>query len=189
MKNYSQFLIKKAIIVIVLLTLVSFVELVERRFDSTQYGRKDFSRSRSNQRKGKDDGRHKNRYTGKMYFAIAADANGQVYSKAFNKTLTNITQSFIAGSSNSIIYNITLETLVIELPDSGGFSSFFLQSVCKKFEGKHIVAVLIVGNSQAAFTVSLAAGHAGIPVLWARGTNTILPGFNNVVSNLILLIV
>lgn len=122
-----------------------------------------------------------------MYFAIAADGDEQVYSRAFNKTLTNITQSFIAGSSDSIIYNITLETLVIELPESGGFSSLFLQSVCKKFEGKHIVAVLVVGNSQAAFTVSLAAGHAGIPVLWARGSNSILPGFNNVVRQFISL--
>lgn len=174
-------------IFLLLITLVTLVDL-ERRFDG--YGRRN-SRLKS-QRRGKEEERRmlpKNRYSGKMYFAVAADSNGQIYSKIFNKTLANITQSYIAGSSDSIIYNITLETLVIELPDGGGFSSTFLQNVCKKFEGKHIVAILITGNTQAAFSVSLAARHAGIPVLWARGTNTHLPGFNNMVSPLFFLMI
>ncbi|GLV34328.1 hypothetical protein CBL_00256 [Carabus blaptoides fortunei] len=117
-----------------------------------------------------------------MYFAIAATSSGQIYSRAFNKTLANITQSYLTGKSNVVTYNISLETLVIELPETGIFSSTFLQSVCDRFEDKHVVAVLVVGNSRAAFTVALAAGHAGIPVLWARGTNTFLPGFNNLVT-------
>lgn len=167
-------------ILFVFLALISVVEL-DKRFENN-YGRKE-AKPRS-QKHGKDDFKMppKSRYSGKMYFAIAADTNGQTYSRTFNKTLANITQSFIAGSSESIIYNITLETVVIELPNGGGFSSLFLQSVCKKFEDKHIVAILVIGNTQAAFTVTLAARHAGIPVLWARGTNTLLPGFHNMVS-------
>lgn len=124
----------------------------------------------------------KTRYSGKMYFAIAATTSGQIYSRAFNKTLANITQSYLSGKSNLVTYNISLETMVIELPESGSFSSMFLEVVCRQFEGRHVVAVLVVGNSRAAFTVALAAGHAGVPVLWARGTNTFLPGFNNLVS-------
>lgn len=127
----------------------------------------------------------RSQYSGKMYFAIAATSSGQIYSRAFNKTLANITQSYLTGKSNVVTYNISLETLVIELPETGIFSSTFLQSVCDRFEDKHVVAVLVVGNSRAAFTVALAAGHAGIPVLWARGTNTFLPGFNNLVSHTI----
>lgn len=121
-----------------------------------------------------------------MYFGIAASAASQTYSRAFNKTLMNITQSYLASKSDRGSYNISLETLVIELPQNGSFSAVLLETLCEQFEGKHVVAVLIIGDSPAAFTVSLAAKHAGIPVLWARGHSGLLPGFRNLVSGFVL---
>lgn len=115
----------------------------------------------------------------KMYFAIAATPSGQSYSRAFNKTLTNITQSYAEEGG---FYNVTLETLAIEMPENGSFSARLLKTVCEQFEGKHVVAVLLVGDSPAAFTISMAAKHSGIPVLWARGHSGFLPGFRRLVS-------
>lgn len=120
---------------------------------------------------------------GKAFFAIAVPSSGQSFSRAFNKTLTNITQNHYFGSIDRFNYNISLEPLVIELPDNGTFSGVFLQYVCDMFEGKHIVAVLVIGSSPAAFTVSLTARHVGIPVLWAQGQTEFLPGFRSLVSS------
>lgn len=115
-----------------------------------------------------------------MFFAIAAAPSGQGYTKAFNKTLVNITQMYLPRSAGK------LETLAIELPENGSFSAKLLVTLCEKFEGKHVVAVLIVGDSPAAFTVSLAARHSSIPVLWARGHSGFLPGFRTLVSCFVL---
>lgn len=123
---------------------------------------------------------------GRMYFAIAAPPSEQSYSRAFNKTLMNITQLYLSGISDKSSFNFTLDTLVIELPKNGNFSARLLESLCEKFEGKHVVAVLIIGDSPAAFMVSLAATHAGVPVLWARGRGGFLPGFRSMVSFLIV---
>lgn len=117
----------------------------------------------------------------KMYFAIAATPSGQSYSRAFNKTVTNITQSYVEEGG---FYNVSVETLAIELPENGSFSARLLKYVCEQFEGKHVVAVLLIGDSPAAFTVSLAAKHSGITVLWARGHSGFLPGFRRLVSSL-----
>lgn len=119
---------------------------------------------------------------GSIYFAIAAPPSAQSYSRAFNRTLSNITQNFLSGRSGKSNYNLSLETIVIDLPDNGSFSASLLESVCNKFGSKRIIAVLIVGHSPAAFTVSLTARHAGIPVLWARGDSQLLPGFRTMVS-------
>lgn len=120
---------------------------------------------------------------GSIYFAIAAPPNVQSYGRAFNRTLSNITQNILTGRSSIPSYNLSLETVVIDLPENGSFSSGFLESVCDIFGSKRIIAVLIVGHSPAAFTVSLTARHAGIPVLWARGDSQLLPGFRTMVSN------
>jgi hypothetical protein len=122
---------------------------------------------------------------GRLYFAIAASPSGQTYSKAFNKTLMNITQSYLTTKSHKDTFNFTVETLVIELPENGSFSAALLRTLCDQFEGKHVVAVLVVGDSPAAFTVSLTAKHSGIPVLWARGHSGFLPGFRSLVSDLV----
>lgn len=119
---------------------------------------------------------------GSIYFAIAAPSSAQSYSRAFNRTLTNITQNFLTGRSSKSNYNLSLETIVIDLPENGSFSAGLLESVCDKFGSKRIVAVLIIGHSPAAFTVSLTAKHVGIPVLWARGDSQMLPGFRTMVS-------
>lgn len=119
---------------------------------------------------------------GKVYFAIAVPSSGQTFSRAFNKTLTNITQNYLFGSFKKFSYNISLEPLVIELPENGSFNSFLLENLCEMFEGKQVIAVLVLGSSPAAFTVSLTATHAGIPVLWARGQTEFPPGFRNTVS-------
>lgn len=196
---HSYSFIKLVLIEIVLLSFLAFAEVPgNENGEKPPPIRRDITRTpgkmantKENPKKTKDPRVFQNddirlgaktRYSGKMYFAIAASSSGQIYSRAFNKTLANITQSYLTGKSNVVTYNISLETLVIELPETGSFSSLFLQSVCQRFEGKHVVAVLLVGNSRAAFTVALAAGHAGVPVLWARGTNIFLPGFNNLVS-------
>lgn len=122
---------------------------------------------------------------GKLYFAIAASPSGQTYSRAFNKTLMNITQNYLTSKLNKDTFNYTLETLIIELPENGSFSAALLRLLCDQFEGKHVVAVLVVGDSPAAFTVSLTAKHAGIPVLWARGHSGFLPGFRSLVSGVL----
>ncbi|XP_044726536.1 uncharacterized protein LOC123290427 [Chrysoperla carnea] len=125
----------------------------------------------------------------RMYFAIAvspqahdSETGGSVtsFTRAFNKTLSNITQSFwshknlddITADSkgeNVFTYNITLEPLVIELPENGAFSSNFLERLCVQLEGRHVAAMLIVGSSPAAFTVALVASSSSVPILWARG--------------------
>lgn len=119
---------------------------------------------------------------GTIYFAIAAPSSAQSYSRAFNRTLSNITQNFLTSKSSKLNYNLSLETIVIDLPENGSFSAGLLESVCDKFGSKRIIAVLIIGHSPAAFTVSLTAKHAGIPVLWARGDSQLLPGFRTTVS-------
>lgn len=111
-----------------------------------------------------------------IYFAIAAPPSVQSYSRAFNKTLVNITQSYVLNR------NITLDTLPVELPENGSFSARLLKTVCDQFEGKHVAAVLVVGDNPASFTVSMAARHSGIPVLWARGNRGFFPGFGSLVS-------
>lgn len=111
-----------------------------------------------------------------IYFAIAAPPSVQSYSRAFNKSLVNITQSYLLHG------NITLDTLPVELPENGSFSATLLETVCDQFEGKHVAAVLVVGETAASFTVSMAARHSGIPVLWARGNRGFFPGFGSSVS-------
>lgn len=108
-----------------------------------------------------------------IYFAIAAPPSVQSYSRAFNKSLVNITQSYLVHG------NITLDTLPVELPENGSFSATLLKTVCDQFEGKHVAAVLVVGDTAASFTVSMAAKHSGIPVLWARGNRGFFPRFGS----------
>ncbi|CAG9860270.1 unnamed protein product [Phyllotreta striolata] len=124
-----------------------------------------------------------NALNGRIYFAIAAAPSAQGYSRAFNKTIMNITSNYLMGKSGKIGFNISLETIVIDLPENGSFSAVLLEEVCEKLEGKRVVAVLIIGSSPAAFTVSLTAKHSGIPVLWARGYGQFLPGFRSLESS------
>ncbi|VEN54784.1 unnamed protein product, partial [Callosobruchus maculatus] len=117
---------------------------------------------------------------GRIFFAIAAPPSAQSYIRVFNRTLSNITQGYMV---NGHTFNLTLDTIAIDLPENGSFSATLLESVCGKLEGRRVVAVLVVGHSPAAFTVSMTAKHAGIPVLWAKGRSGFLPGFKSLDSN------
>lgn len=75
---------------------------------------------------------------------------------------------------------------MITLPGNQQFSASILENTCALLEGKHIVAVLIVGGSPAGSAVALAAGTAGIPVLWARGGTGDMVGYFQSVSTLVL---
>ena len=109
-----------------------------------------------------------------LYIAVAfSEAHAQTFSRAFNKTMNNVTKLF---TENYHHQNITLTPLVITLPENQQFSAAILEKACAELEGKPVAAVLIVGASPAGFAVSLAAGTAGIPVLWARGGTGELTG-------------
>ncbi|KAK9871742.1 hypothetical protein WA026_014195 [Henosepilachna vigintioctopunctata] len=113
----------------------------------------------------------------RMYFAIAAMPN-TTYSRIFNRTLSNLTQNLIPKTK----INFALDTLPIELPKNGKFSALFLKELCSKLEKKNVLAIFVIGDSQAAFTIKLAATHIGIPLLWAKGQSGISPGFRSLVS-------
>jgi ionotropic glutamate receptor NMDA 3A len=80
--------------------------------------------------------------------------------------MNNVTRMFM---DNYHQHNVTVSPIIITLPENQQFSAAILEETCELLEGKHLVAVLIIGGSPAGFAVALAAGTAGIPVLWARG--------------------
>ncbi|KAF5303394.1 hypothetical protein FQA39_LY09985 [Lamprigera yunnana] len=125
----------------------------------------------------------KRQQNGVIYFAIAATPSGQTFSRAFNKTLSNITQSYLMNKMETAFYNITIDTLTIDLPENGSFSSGLLEYICEQFERKYVIAVLIIGDSPAGFTVAITSKHAGIPVLWAKGHAHQLRGFRDLNAN------
>jgi hypothetical protein len=119
-----------------------------------------------------------------MHIAVAfSETYAQTYSRAFNKIMNNVTRLF---TENYHQHNITLSPLIITLPENQQFSAAILEKTCALLEGKHIVAVLLIGESPAGFAVALAAGTAGIPVLWARGGSGDLVGYFQSVSTNVL---
>ncbi|KAK4875933.1 hypothetical protein RN001_012355 [Aquatica leii] len=146
----------------------------QRKTVVTDLDRKQISKTNVN-----DFSYNKRSQSGIMYFAIAATPSGQTFSRAFNKTLTNITQTYLMNRFDTVSYNITIDTLTIDLPENGSFSSSLLEHVCEQFEGKHVIAVLVIGDSPAALTVTMTAKHVGIPVLWAKGNAQVLQGFKD----------
>ncbi|XP_045475603.1 uncharacterized protein LOC123681313 isoform X2 [Harmonia axyridis] len=110
----------------------------------------------------------------KMYFVVASSSN-MTYSRIFNKTLTNLTRSLFPKEK----FHIELDTLIVDLPVNGSFSAKFLEELCAKLEKKRVLASFVIGDSPAASTVSMAATHIGIPVLWARGQEKFLSGFRS----------
>jgi hypothetical protein len=118
-----------------------------------------------------------------MYIAIAfSETHAQTFSRAFIKTMNNVTRLFM---DNYHQHNITVSPLIITLPENQQFSAAILEKTCALLEGKHLVAVLIIGGSPAGFAVALAAGTAGIPVLWARGGTGDLVGYFQSVSTIL----
>ncbi|KAF5281607.1 hypothetical protein FQR65_LT02927 [Abscondita terminalis] len=151
---------------------------IKKKSVVTDLDRKQISRTNAN-----DFSYNKRSPSGIMYFAIASPPSGQTFSRAFNKTLTNFTQTYLMSRFETASYNITIDTLTIDLPENGSFSSSLLEHICEQFEGKHVIAVLVIGDSSAAFTVSTTAKHVGIPVLWAKGHAQVLQGFRELVSS------
>lgn len=122
-----------------------------------------------------------------MHIAVAfSETQAQTFSRAFNRTMINITRLFM---ENYHQHNITLSPLIITLPENQQFSDAILEKTCTLLEGKHVVVVLIIGGSPAGFAVALAAGTAGIPVLWARGGTGDLVGYTQSVSTIFHLLV
>lgn len=77
---------------------------------------------------------------------------------------------------------MSLETVSVDLPEDGRFSAALLARACDRFEGRHVAAVLVLGDTPAAFTVSMAARHSGVAVLRAGGNGGLVPGFGSLVS-------
>jgi len=122
-----------------------------------------------------------------MHIAVAfSETQAQTFSGAFNRTMINMTRLFM---ENYHQHNITLSPLIITLPENQQFSDTILKKTCTLLEGKHVVVVLIIGGSPAGFAVALAAGTAGIPVLWARGGTGDLVGHTQSVSTIFHLLV
>ncbi|KAK6640098.1 hypothetical protein RUM43_008375 [Polyplax serrata] len=112
-----------------------------------------------------------------VYVAVAfSEREFPSYSKVFNKTLSSIPNSFLIPDSLNRHYNISVSPLFFVLPNSGRFSSSIYEVMCNSFDRKRVVAILVIGESPAAFTVSLAAVTSNIPVLWARGGIPSPPG-------------
>lgn len=100
----------------------------------------------------------------RLYVAAAfSEKDFPSYSKIFNKTLSSIPNSFLIPDSMNRQYNISIAPLFFILPDSGRFSSSIYQVMCNSFERKRVAAILVIGESPAAFTVSMAAITSNIP--------------------------
>ena len=88
-----------------------------------------------------------------MYIAVAfSETQAETFSRAFNRTMINITRLFM---ENYHQHNITLSPLIITLPENQQFSDAILKKTCTLLEGKHVVVVLIIGGSPAGFAVAL----------------------------------
>lgn len=99
-----------------------------------------------------------------IYIAAAfSEKDFSSYSKIFNKTLSSIPNSFLIPDSLNRHYNISVSPLFFVLPDSGRFSSSIYDVMCNTFNQKRVAAILVIGESPAAFTVSMAAVTSNIP--------------------------
>lgn len=99
-----------------------------------------------------------------VYIAVAfSERDFPSYSKIFNKTLSTIPNSFLIPDSMNRHYNISVSPLFFVLPNSGRFSSSIYEVMCNSFDRKRVVSIMVIGESPAAFTVSLAAVTSNIP--------------------------
>jgi len=83
--------------------------------------------------------------------------------QVFNRTLSSITSSFLIVDSQQRHYNVTVQPLFFVLPASGRFSSSIYEVMCSSFEHKRVAAILVAGESPAAFTVAMAAVTSNVP--------------------------
>lgn len=88
--------------------------------------------------------------------------------QVFNRTLSSISNSFLIVDSQQRHYNVTVQPLFFVLPASGRFSSSIYEVMCSSFENKRVAAILVMGESPAAFTVAQAAVTSNVPGEYAQ---------------------
>ncbi|XP_063361139.1 uncharacterized protein LOC134650177 isoform X1 [Cydia amplana] len=102
-----------------------------------------------------------------FYVGIAAPPSAAAVVRAFNKSLAEISQTYLAGDYPLHLRNITLLPLYIELPEDERFSARMLERTCQALGGRRVATLLVVGGGAAAAAVVTAAARAGVPVLRA----------------------
>ncbi|KAL4706474.1 hypothetical protein ACJJTC_015672 [Scirpophaga incertulas] len=102
-----------------------------------------------------------------FYVGIAAPPSAAAVVHAFNRSLAEISQTYLAGDYPLYLRNITLLPLYIELPEDEKFSAQVLERTCSALGGRRVAALLVCGGGTAAAAVVSAASSAGVPVLRA----------------------
>ncbi|GLH10802.1 uncharacterized protein GBIM_15690 [Gryllus bimaculatus] len=112
-----------------------------------------------------------------VFLALAcSESQAPALSRAFNRTLANATKAM--GLDGAYGGNVTLAPLLLPFPEGRALHARALERSCAALAAaRRVAALLLVGGSPAAVGMALAAGAAGVPVLWARGSALDPPGF------------
>ncbi|XP_061377895.1 uncharacterized protein LOC133319029 [Danaus plexippus] len=102
-----------------------------------------------------------------FYLAIAAPSSASDFVRTFNRTLSDLSQTYLAGDYPLYLRNITLLPLYIELPEDERFSARVLEETCAALEGRRVAALLVCGGGSAAAALVSTASRAGVPVIRA----------------------
>ncbi|XP_053602444.1 uncharacterized protein LOC128670645 isoform X2 [Plodia interpunctella] len=102
-----------------------------------------------------------------FYVGIAAPSSAAAVVHAFNRSLAEISHTYLAGDNPLYLRNITLQPLYIELPEDERFSARLLEHSCSILGGRRVAALFVCGGGPAAAAVVSAASRAGVPVLRA----------------------
>ncbi|XP_034824305.2 uncharacterized protein [Maniola hyperantus] len=106
-----------------------------------------------------------------FYIAIAAPPSAADVVRAFNRTLSDISKTYLAGDYPLYLRNITLLPLYIELPEDERFSARVLEQTCAVLDKRRVAALLVCGGGSAAAAMVSTASRAGVPVLRASPTH------------------
>ncbi|XP_075970664.1 uncharacterized protein LOC142973031 isoform X2 [Anticarsia gemmatalis] len=106
-----------------------------------------------------------------FYVGIAAPPSAADVVRLFNRSLADISHTYLAGDYPLYLRNITLLPLYIELPEDERFVARVLERTCSALEGRRVAALLVCGGGTAAAAVVTAASRAGVPVLRASPTH------------------
>ncbi|XP_047020571.1 uncharacterized protein LOC124630651 [Helicoverpa zea] len=102
-----------------------------------------------------------------FYVAIAAPPSAADVVRVFNRSLADLSHTYLAGDYPLHLRNITLLPLYIELPEDEKFGVRVLERTCSALDGRRVAALLVCGGGSAAAAVVTAAARAGVPVLRA----------------------
>ncbi|CAB3243412.1 unnamed protein product [Arctia plantaginis] len=100
-----------------------------------------------------------------FYVGIAAPPSAADVVRVFNRSLADISHTYLAGDYPLYLRNISLLPLYIELPEDERFVARVLERTCSALEGRRVAALLVCGGGSAAAAVVSAATRAGVPVL------------------------